>query len=1169
MAMLENRKKRVLNCAMGGNIHNGDFLRPICKLLDLDYVTMSEWSDHDIRWQKDSWLSELAKADIVVCPQNVKTQPSKSNNRATQAMSLGKPVLASPLLSYKEAIEDGVTGFLCGTPEEWEKALRRLKDDPDLIHSMGERAREAVREKYSIGEIAGQWKGILKNLAFENCAPPKVDIVVATWNNLKYLKICVESIRKNTDWPHNLIVVSSGTDQTADWLKDQPDVIRAVSPVRLHFSAANNVGITLAKEKYVCLLNDDTIVGQGWLGAMMHEAMKPHIGAVGPFSNCDRAWLHDEVIRVEGIDLVPSMNLDHVEKIIPAIGKYRHRKVVIDRKWLAFYAILMKREAVTEVGLLDENFKSGGEDMDYCVRLREKGWRIVSTWDSWVYHFGGKTRKNSEDQNYALHHEEDRKNNEYFEQKWGKSPGAPEFKNMIEAKAYGDVKAERIPLAAVRPGERRLFGIYTGQAWERWCPKNLDEGGIGGSETATVHTARAFRRRGWQAVVFGDCQGMEGEYDGVEYVHYDKFEEWVRTREFDLFVSSRRADVMIHPIRAKHKAVVVHDIWLSQDPNADLHVDRVDKFFVLSPWHKQFFMNHHKQVPESKIHVTRDGVDLERFQNKLSREKGRLIYSSSPDRGLDVLFDVFQRIKKAVPQASLHVFYGFNNWEKMIRTRGRPGEVQWMEAIKNRLDDPGVVYRGRIGQTQLAKEILRSELWAYPTHFCVAGDTLIDCPRDFLKHPDGIPISQVKEGQLVWTINEETQLFELKRVKWAKKTKLGQRLFKLTLDTGKTIRATPDHRFMRRDGSWAELKDLRTGDSLMALHRDFEPLVKVDPNAQAGWAQEYRVLGKTKWSQDELRGKHVHHWDERHANSSEENLAVVTPSQNFSYSRKGRGIKSSHQRKRMSDAQKNFFLTAPPEILEKRIAHVRENAGKMWKDLTPEERKRKWHKIHPAGTKSELRAVNGVMPRGSEASKAVKRERWRVVHEIWRQLYPSYPIPDRQVPRTVDDAQRMSVVRQKVALAIQSFKRELIAKDAFYNHKVVSVVEDKSEDVWDMEVEGNHNFISHGIVLHNCETFCMSSAEMMAAGTPIVACDLAALHTTVGETGILISGDCRSREFQDKFVDECIRMLTDKVLWEEYSRRGLERAKAYSWDTIADEWLEIFEGARKEEPALS
>src|SRR4029077_2359474 len=194
-------------------------------------------------------------------------------------------------------------------------------------------SRASVQRGYSIDAIGEKWKGLLSRLAMENCNPPKVDLVIPTWNNQKYLELCIDSIRKGTDWPHNIIVISSGTDGTAEWLKHQPDIIHYISDRRLHFSEANNKGLEMAKEKFVMFLNDDTIVGQGWLGALMHEAMKPEMGAVGPFSNCDRGWMHDEKIVVGGRELIPGMNVEDVAKIIPDIQAYRHEKVVRERKW--------------------------------------------------------------------------------------------------------------------------------------------------------------------------------------------------------------------------------------------------------------------------------------------------------------------------------------------------------------------------------------------------------------------------------------------------------------------------------------------------------------------------------------------------------------------------------------------------------------------------------------------------------------------------------------------------------------------------------------------------------------------------------------------------------------------------------------------------------------------
>jgi len=117
---------------------------------------------------------------------------------------------------------------------------------------------------------------------------------------------------------------------------------------------------------------------------------------------------------------------------------------------------------------------------------------------------------------------------------------------------------------------------------------------------------------------------------------------------------------------------------------------------------------------------------------------------------------------------------------------------------------------------------------------CVAADTPIDCPRDHHRFPHGVPISQIHSGQLVWTFNEDEFIFELKPVVRVWMSREDAAVYLVTLDDGSVIRATADHRFMRRDGAWAELRDLAPGDSLMPLYRDWEPYVRVRPDATNG-----------------------------------------------------------------------------------------------------------------------------------------------------------------------------------------------------------------------------------------------------------------------------------------------------------------------------------------------
>jgi glycosyltransferase involved in cell wall biosynthesis len=420
---------------------------------------------------------------------------------------------------------------------------------------------------------------------------------------------------------------------------------------------------------------------------MMAEAVKPGIGAVGPLSNCDKGWLFDQTLEVAGRELVPNMTLEQVDDLVEGIESYRRPKQVIEREWVAFYATLMPRAVVDDVGPLDERFLSGCEDIDYCKRVRDKGLRIVQTYDSWIFHFGGKTRKRSEDADPGAHHAEDAANHARLAEKWA-SPRKP------------------------------LFTLFTGPAWERWTPRNVDEGGIGGSETCAALVAREFARKGWRSVVIGDCAGLEGDYEGVSYLDHSKFREFMGSNEPDLFVSSRRADIFTERITARRTACWVHDIWLSDNPAADLHADRVGRYLVLSPWHKKFFLGHHRGVPPGKVAVTRDVVDLSRYAERPEKVRGRMIYSSSPDRGLDRLLDLMPEIRKRVPWAHLHVFYGFHNWEESARRRGDSATLARIEALRRRLEtQEGVVFRGRVGQAELAREQLLAQLWAYPTWF--------------------------------------------------------------------------------------------------------------------------------------------------------------------------------------------------------------------------------------------------------------------------------------------------------------------------------------------------------------------------------------------------------------------------------------------------------------------
>lgn len=97
------------------------------------------------------------------------------------------------------------------------------------------------------------------------------------------------------------------------------------------------------------------------------------------------------------------------------------------------------------------------------------------------------------------------------------------------------------------------------------------------------------------------------------------------------------------------------------------------------------------------------------------RNLHRIIYTSSYDRGLEHLLTMWPEVKKAVPDAELHVFYGWQLFEKFYKDN--PSSVAWMNRMKEMLKQEGVTDHGRVTQPELVPELEKSGVWAYPTHF--------------------------------------------------------------------------------------------------------------------------------------------------------------------------------------------------------------------------------------------------------------------------------------------------------------------------------------------------------------------------------------------------------------------------------------------------------------------
>lgn len=273
------------------------------------------------------------------------------------------------------------------------------------------------------------------------------------------------------------------------------------------------------------------------------------------------------------------------------------------------------------------------------------------------------------------------------------------------------------------------IALFLGPALERWSPDTWAEKGMGGSETMAWEMARRLRKLGHRIRFYADCTpAQEGIYEGVEWVQWQRF----KGVQCDVLIASRAPFAIDDEVNAmgvriggcKYKAALlwVHDVHVG-DMLTMRRLQRFDRILCLSQWHKAFFRSSYAPggvsiIPEAKVVVTRNGVDLTRFDGEETRVPHRAIYSSSPDRGLLAAVLAWPKVRERVPDAELHAFYGFYNWEESAKQANDQASLGAIAHLKQLCrTTKGVVMRDRVNQRELAREFMRAGVWLYPTWF--------------------------------------------------------------------------------------------------------------------------------------------------------------------------------------------------------------------------------------------------------------------------------------------------------------------------------------------------------------------------------------------------------------------------------------------------------------------
>lgn len=263
--------------------------------------------------------------------------------------------------------------------------------------------------------------------------PAKAAIIILSYNSIDMTRNCITSIKENCiDESYELIVIDNASeDGSVEWLKEQQGIKLVCNKENKGFPKGCNQGIQLAEpESDIFLLNNDTLMMPNslfWLRMGLYEGAQ--VGACGSVSNSAANYQKiQETYDTIGGYIEYALNTN-----IPQ--KYPYE----ERMYLIGFAMLIKREAVNRVGLLDEQFSPGNfEDTDYGVRLVLAGYRNRVCKNSFIFHWGGQSFGKKLEKYHTLIE----KNKKIFEEKWQR-----------EFRVYSTIRTDIISKMAV---ERRL-----------------------------------------------------------------------------------------------------------------------------------------------------------------------------------------------------------------------------------------------------------------------------------------------------------------------------------------------------------------------------------------------------------------------------------------------------------------------------------------------------------------------------------------------------------------------------------------------------------------------------------------------------------------------------------------------------------------------------------------
>ena len=274
--------------------------------------------------------------------------------------------------SWRETTEEDLKIF--------EESLSGLKEVTGLTPELEERLERAVSKTQDMGpSLAALIEGnrrFYPQMQRIREMQGSVDIVVPIYNAYHVASKCLASVVERTTWPFHLTIVDDCSDE---YTRRQLEAIHGVRSTLIRneknrgFAATVNRGIRAGSGEYVCLLNSDVIVTEGWLTKMLLALhADPRNAIVCPATNNT---------AVVDIAMSPGASYLQMNQALEAFAQRRYPEILPTG-----FCFLFRRALLDEIGYFDEAYKNFGEETQAWWNAVKAGYRAVMADDTYVFH---------------------------------------------------------------------------------------------------------------------------------------------------------------------------------------------------------------------------------------------------------------------------------------------------------------------------------------------------------------------------------------------------------------------------------------------------------------------------------------------------------------------------------------------------------------------------------------------------------------------------------------------------------------------------------------------------------------------------------------------------------------------------------------------------------------